>query len=350
MPRYTEFVTSQRASVVSTLALPIVGELSRRGLDASELLTSLGLSAGALEAKDARIGHDRWLQLLDGAVALSGDPAVTLHAAHRLHDGSLDVTGYLVRAQQTIGEGYAAYTRYFRLAHDGLRVEVEDDGETARCYLEAEPGVEITDALGDFMLANMCEFSRRLVRGAPGPDIVRLTRVQPADRAPWDGFFDAEVHFGAVRAELQFPLAAFDLPMSQADRGLSSLLEDTARQHLDALAPHERVAVRLQSLLRQRLADGQLGVAQLARELGMSESTLRRRLREEGTTHTQILDALRRELALQYAGRGLSATDVSLRLGYSEASAFQRAFKRWTGKPFSAARGASGDRDRVRER
>jgi AraC-like DNA-binding protein len=83
--------------------------------------------------------------------------------------------------------------------------------------------------------------------------------------------------------------------------------------------------------LEPLLASGEVGIERVARDLGYSRQTLYRRLKAEGITYEQLLDGLRRRLALRFMREGLSVKDAAYRLGFSDPAAFSRAFKRWTG-------------------
>ena len=83
--------------------------------------------------------------------------------------------------------------------------------------------------------------------------------------------------------------------------------------------------------LEPLLASGEVGIERLARDLGYSRQTLYRRLKAEGITYEQLLDGLRKRLALRFIREGLSVKDSAYRLGFSDPAAFSRAFKRWTG-------------------
>ncbi len=90
--------------------------------------------------------------------------------------------------------------------------------------------------------------------------------------------------------------------------------------------------------LEPLLASGEVGIERLARDLGYSRQTLYRRLKAEQITYEQLLDGLRRRLALRFMREGLSVKDAAYRLGFSDPAAFSRAFKRWTGTSPSEAR------------
>jgi len=99
------------------------------------------------------------------------------------------------------------------------------------------------------------------------------------------------------------------------------------------MAPRRTSAFRaeVERRLEPVLASGEVGIERVARDLGYSRQTLYRRLKAEGVTYEQVLDGLRKRLALRFMREGLSVKDAAYRLGFSDPAAFSRAFKRWTG-------------------
>jgi AraC-like DNA-binding protein len=95
--------------------------------------------------------------------------------------------------------------------------------------------------------------------------------------------------------------------------------------------PASPFRAQVERRLEPLLASGEVGIERLARDLGYSRQTLYRRLKAEGITYEQLLDGLRRRLALRFMREGLSVKDAGYRLGFSDPAAFSRAFKRWTG-------------------
>jgi AraC-like DNA-binding protein len=90
---------------------------------------------------------------------------------------------------------------------------------------------------------------------------------------------------------------------------------------------------RVERCLEPLLPSGEVGIERIARALGCSRQTLYRRLKAEGTTFEQVLDSLRRRLALRYIeGERTGVKQAAYRLGFSDPAAFSRAFKRWTGR------------------
>ena len=125
---------------------------------------------------------------------------------------------------------------------------------------------------------------------------------------------------------------AFAPPQEQRDGGIASFLGGLL-QALTAPAPQARCFRKeVEQAIEPLLGAGEVSIDKVARGLGMSRQTLYRRLKDEGVTFEEILDAKRRSLAIRYLGlQRLSVKAVAYKLGFSEPAAFSRAFKRWTG-------------------
>jgi AraC-like DNA-binding protein len=140
------------------------------------------------------------------------------------------------------------------------------------------------------------------------------------------------VSFGQSQNALVMPAASLDLPMIKSDPALKTMLERVAGDMLQRLPSADTLTSHIRRLLAAELRGGDPRIEYLAKKLHTTPRTLRRRLEEIGTTHREILEELRKELALKYLGeRAIGPTEVAFLLGYSNASAFHKAFKRWTG-------------------
>jgi len=136
----------------------------------------------------------------------------------------------------------------------------------------------------------------------------------------------------APESALIFTFDANQVPLPTSDPALLEILKRHADHLLAKLPPSDDFIARVRQLIAQELTGGDPSADHLATRLGMSSRTLRRRLEERGTGHKALLDEIRRELAMRHLGEErLEIGEVAFLLGYSEASAFHRAFKRWTG-------------------
>src|SRR5262249_46943407 len=150
---------------------------------------------------------------------------------------------------------------------------------------------------------------------------------------PVKAFFGCEVGFGSDTDEIIFPQLARGLPIPNADPFLNSILvkycdEALAQRRGRTCAWRLRVANTIAPLLPH----GQADMAGVAQRLGMNQRTLARRLASEGLTFVDVVDSLRFDLAKRYLHEpDMQIAEVAWLLGYRESSAFNHAFKRWTG-------------------
>jgi AraC-like DNA-binding protein len=172
-----------------------------------------------------------------------------------------------------------------------------------------------------------------MLEGSFHVDEVRFThRATEAHVARHRAFFDAPVRFGADYTELLLSREVLDTPLTSADPNLLAILVPTA----EATLSRESVGARpltdqVRRALRSALSHDEAQLETVAKRLGMTGRSLQRRLKDEGTVFQALRDELRRDLADRYLGQGMSFAEISFLLGFSEPSAFFRAFKRWTG-------------------
>ena len=197
----------------------------------------------------------------------------------------------------------------------------------------------------EMMVASGLKFARDISGVWVRPRRVCFAHAEPRDLREHEAFFDCEVRFGAGYDGLEFDRDTLAIPLPGADADLSQFLVE----HLRAIAgdPPPAAATlegRVRQAICQRLGNQTLTMAALAQELGMSTRTLRRRLLEHRTSYHEILDRVRRELADELLGDpDHKLSEVAFLLGFSDASAFHRAYVRWTGRtPASRRRAPHG--------
>lgn len=130
-----------------------------------------------------------------------------------------------------------------------------------------------------------------------------------------------------------FPVEGLSRPLVDADPALCAMLELHADRMLARLPQGQPLLDDLRRWIAQHLADGELSLPTAAKSLGLSERTLRRRLQVRGTSFQALLDEARAQAASEYlAGTDLAVEEIAFLLGFSEASAFRRAYVRWHGR------------------
>ena len=147
-------------------------------------------------------------------------------------------------------------------------------------------------------------------------------------------FVGTKVEFGADKDEFALHLDAHELPLIHADAHLNDLLLKYCEAALaNRKGDVSQLRTKVENAISSLLPHGRVLVEDVARSMGMSKRTLARRLSDEGLNFTEILQQLRRDLAVRYLDdRKLHVSKIAWLLGFNEVSAFTHAFKRWTGK------------------
>lgn len=329
----------------STVAASVVADmlqyLERHGIPAAEAVSAAGITTRFPAEADSRVPGGQVERLWSFARDRTGDPLVGLHMTEAYGPGTLDILGYVVLSCRTIGDVLDRLARYAPLLNDGLRVGIAREGRRVHCRLGFVETVDnyllrSPDQAVDTVWAGLArELGRLTARPLRAAEIrFRRAAPSPAERAEYDRVFGGvPLGFGAVEDRFTLPIEHLDAPLLSANPALLRAFE----QHADAvLADLARAGTRSQAVA-QALAARIKGVvptlAEIARSMAMSERNLQRALRSEGTSYQELLDRVRCDLAVRHLSNPTTSTgQVGFLLGFSEPSAFHRAFRRWTGK------------------
>lgn len=306
--------------------------LDREGLDAGPLRMAL-----ARWASRDNVPVPVWRDTLAQGLALVPDRvAPELGVGACVLPGHVGVLGYLVLASDTLGEAMLAYQRYETLFYGASLAEIEVVGDQAEMRWPSSDN-ELGQQADGVAIAALVTFMRRQIDQPPPPSAVSfLEKVDAQTAQAYEAFFGCPVTWNDSHVRVRFPLHYLGLPMPRRDPTLRELLDRQARALLRALpesSGHSSNTDRqLQQVLLKLLADGEPTLARAASAMHMSPRTLQRRLARHQLSWQQWLDRSREQLARQYlADPSLTLTDIALLLGFSEQSAFTRAYRRWSG-------------------
>lgn len=296
------------------------------------ILEETGLKRSEFADPDTRIPSRLALELLRASIEKSGDPALGLHAAELIEPGDLDVVEYAARHCPTAREGIQCSAHFVRLLDESMEVELVEEGDYAYWRFLRSGGVEQPPGIAEFIVAVNVVVARRLVRIQVPPQAVHFTHAVATNPSEYERFFGCPIRLGQEYNEIMVTRAELDVPLPLADPDLRTAFEQHGEQLLSRLPTAESIGSKVRKLTIAALGEGDVGMEIIAKKLHMSVATLRRRLREEGTTHSQILDDLRFELAKRYLRRpDVAVGEIAHSLGFSHVNAFHKAFKRWTG-------------------
>lgn len=293
-------------------------------------LQSLGLDVATLADPDARIAHDVARKLLLAAVERTGNVAIGLLAGEGVEATDAGALHFAARNCPDLRSALRCWTRFMRLADTLLEGVLTEQGECATWEMRMALPAPLPQT-NDFQTAFALKAIHWFHGGNEPPIEVRLRHLRPTDARQYARVFACPVVLGAEHNAIVFPRAWLDDPVTGASPGLLPAFESHAERLLQELHQAETVSARVRRLMLKDMGQGHAAMGQIARQLHMSASTLRRRLHAEGTTHSALLDQARRDLALQQVKEArVSIGELSLLLGFSNPAAFSRAFRRWT--------------------
>lgn len=319
------------ASVSALQIISVAEALAILGLDVAQLLRRAGLPALSELSRDARLPVAAELVFWEAAVALSGDHGIGLRVADLLHRGALGSFEYLLRHSQTLQELLQHAGRYGRVMDDLTRLDVQVCDAVATIRVGRVGDYPVPAAGAECLFAVVLG-----VVAESWPDLrplsIGFAHTRRAPQQLYERRFGCPVRFGAGANQIVCAAAQLAWRSPAADPELGRVLEAHTARLLSELPAHDSLSARARDALGALLEQGRAQPANLARALCTSERTLRRKLQAEGTSYQELLDELRKSLALSRVGHGDDSLEqLAARLGFADASAFYRAFKRWTG-------------------
>jgi AraC-like DNA-binding protein len=328
------------ANISAVLVVPLVRALEHVPGALDRFFAATDLTAPMVADPEARVSAAQFCVAWSEAVRLFGDPALALTIAQHTPAGAFGVVEYVCRSAPTVREALEQWVRYLGILDAAVEVGLVDagDGVALRVLVESEAPAPASHEL---CFALVALHARRMTDGQCEPRRVRFTHAGPEGQAArYREFFGAPVEFDAEATELVYPRASLGLALSTADPNLLAILLPAAEELREKRAVSATMTDHARRALRVALCHDDAQLEGLARRLGMTVRSLQRRLRDEGTSFQALRDETRKALAERYLGEGHSLAEISFLLGFSEPSAFFRAFKRWTGSTPIARRGA----------
>lgn len=280
--------------------------------------------------RSARVPRAIYDSLLDRAAQLTADPDLGLHVGESIRPGHYGVAGYVAMNCATLGDALKQHLRYQVLVADTSRPVVESDRDEVRLCWDASNTSPHRHA-AEMNLAGWISFIRSVSAVPLAPLRVEFRHAAPADTREHQRIFGCPVLFGRPRHAVAFALSLLELPLARPDDEVLQLMEMHAQRLLKGLAESEDPVSRARAYITTRLSAGELTLGEVARHLDMTERALQRKLQAQDLSFRTLLDEVRREQAERLLKNpAFSVGDAAFLLGFSEQSAFQRAFRRWT--------------------
>lgn len=319
--------------VAATATRAMMAAFAALGLDAARIMAEAGVADGDLADPDGFVPAERFYRLWETAGREWGRPGLGLQVASRVPFGAYEVIDFLLRTSPTVGAAIAALAEYMAIATSTARYAIHEDDNRVACEMVWRiPPRGAMFQLRDYSLALVV--GRVAHVSGRRPVEVEVTAPALAPARDYARAFGAPARLRASRNAAVYSRAAWEAPIPSREALLNQTLRRHARLLLDRRRAGDRdtIAGRVHARLLASSRVGLAPVGEVAAHLAMSARSLQRRLRDEGTSFEAIGRDVLASLAEAYLGdRGLSVSETAYLLGFSEPSAFSRAFRRWTG-------------------
>ncbi|MCB2023073.1 MAG: AraC family transcriptional regulator [Burkholderiaceae bacterium] len=310
----------------------LVAEMAEQGIGAEALLLGTGLLPQQLDDPQARITQQQKLTIFRNTKRLSAVPDVGLRAGARQRLSDFGVYGYAVVSSRTFGDAVMLGIKHVRLAGPVLEKRFRLDGDTA--VFEAHDRLDLGDVLPlatEFWFASILKLATCVLEAPMPSRRLLLPYARPDHAAAYERMFGCPVNFGADVMEWHFDADVLRVPCPNANPITAGICAQFCERMFDKLPVETDLSRSIRTACLNSRGEFPNAEAMAAR-LGLSVRTLHRRLADEGQHYQRIIDDVRRSLAIEFLeNTSLTVDEIAGRVGFSEASNFRKAFRKWTG-------------------
>lgn len=344
------------AQISSNYALALLDYLREKtSVDPVAFLKELKLTEEELVGEQGLIPMATFIMLMEEAAKYLNDPCLGLHYYEELDFRRHGVFGYALLNSKTLGDALALGKRYYCLFQQDTETLIERKGERiSLTYAITAKNLPHSRQDAEMTIMSLVALIRQMVDPLWRPDEVHFQHDAPADLSEHKRLLCDKLVFNAPHNRLYFAAAMLDAPFSNVDPQLNQSLTATLNQllQLRQLPSGDDWLKSIQDHIIDALSEGVPPIEAIAERLHMSQRTLQRKLAQHDLTYKELVEYVRRELAINYLkASDIAVQEIAFLLGYSELSTFNRAFKRWTGETpleYRESRRPAGIRSQVR--
>jgi AraC-like DNA-binding protein len=306
--------------------------VERQGVRASELLAAAPIDALKLDDPNAQVTPAEYERFRQAAIALSGDEALGLHLVDNTRSAVFDVVGHMTEHAATLRQSIETLAKFSRIVTAGPPPELSEDGDTAWVRFAFRHGASPrTRFAAELTLSGFMRMIQAFVGPEARPNGVYFMHPAPAYRAAYAQIFGGTEHFEHPFAGIAFERAWLERSQPYRNPELYSTLQQQAERTLSRIERDASLVQRVTALLDASGAGALPSMQEVARNLGMSARSLRRKLLGEGVVYKELVEQVMMNRAKRMLeDPRISIQEVAFATGFATPAAFHRAFKRWT--------------------
>jgi len=305
--------------------------LHSSGCDPEQLFKKAGIAPSLRGNPHARINLNSLTNLWGLAVKTLDDPCFGIKMVHHWHPSYMGALGYAWLVSTSLRTAINRAERFVHVVSEGLDLYLAETAQGLKVTVDT-PDIITYPQQHDVVLAVLMRIARINFGNELSAVEITFQHARPDCHKTFADFFQSPLVYDADEYSMTFATHDIDKKLPTANKELALMHDEVLMKYLVKIKKGDLVQ-QIQSLMIDRLPSGKVTDQMIARELHLSERTLQRKLRDKGTSFRQVLESVRQMVAMQYIrDSATSMTEIAFLLGFSEQSAFSRAFKKWTGK------------------
>jgi AraC-like DNA-binding protein len=324
---------SARPMISISAAAGLLEAIAAGGGAPDQILRKFGIERSAFSEPEGFIPSYLFAGVLEEAAEATADDCFGLHLGEHYNPRNIGPLAYVVLNSPTIRAGIENFERYLHVYNEAAKWFFTAEGNRGYIrYLLTDLGVNSLRQSNEHEMAIAINTLRMMVGSQWAPREVQFAHEAPAQTSEHLRIFHAPVSFGCKTNAIVTDLHFVEREVPAADQRLYQILKRYLDHVLGKMPREDNLLASVRRATAETMRDGNLKLARVAKQMAMSARTLQRQLKERGVDFKHLADDTRRRFAMNYLkDRQNTLTEVAFLLGYSELSAFNRAFKRWTG-------------------
>ncbi len=323
---------AREASLSLRVVRGLVEAVEQMGVSRDELLQSAQLEPAQLDYEEACVPRSVVYRLCERAVDLTGDPAFGLHWCERLCGTAFNPVSHLAAHAATLRQGFESLHRFHRLLNDqpSFRLSEGDDKVTVHCFNLSGASLRMQRVASEMLVLGIIRLIRSFCPQAR-VDEVSFDYPTPEYDNEYMRVLELVPRFAQPETLIVFDRALMNTASLHKDEDVHDALRVIAERRILRLIEHTPFTLRVRDLLVEQ-GPTHPDMDRVARALGLSKRSLRRRLVSEGSSYKSIVKEALAIVAKRYLReKRLTIQETAYEMGFADSSTFHRAFKRWTG-------------------
>ncbi len=306
-----------------------LAQMRAAGLHRERLIDA---STAAPPMQEQRIEESRLLALWQVAISNPNVAPIGLLLGQQIDPDARGVLASWLLQCARVDEAFAIFVDHIALMNPSECWQACDGENGLELVFSFAPGKPYPQAASERSMSALLHWHRAFTGVQVVPSACDFTFPEPAYVQHFFDVFGRNLRFSRPRNCLYLPSSFLHHPIQGANPYLKRLLQERAL-HTHAQLQRDTVLVsRVRTLIQQNLPRG-AGIEQVCAALHLSRPTLYRRLKQDGTSYSELLEAIRQKLAEQYSQQGMAAGPISEALGFKDIGTLHRALKRWAARP-----------------